>query len=131
MNSSLCFLGLAKTGLGDDKCEVIGNALCSSNLAFLSMSGNEIGDGGAAALCHGVEHNSTLKFLDLPDNQITRFGAEVIGRCVQFRAEQNFALHRVWMAGNPAGKEFMMACMVDETFGGFLSLMDFIHFCVR
>lgn len=132
MNSSLCCLGLAETGLGDDECEVIGNALSSSNLSFLSMFGNEVGNKGAVALCRGVEHrDSTLKFLDLSDNHITRFGAAGIGQCVQSRAEQDFALRRGWMAGNPAGKECMTACMVDETFGGFLSLKDFIHFCVQ
>ena len=125
--SGLRGLGLSFTGLGDAECQVIGDALASDRccLSVLLIGGNEISDKGAAALCSGLEKNTSLKFVNLANNHIGSAGAERIGRCLEYHEKQGSPLRQVWMEGNPANPEVYTGCMVNGQID-FWSVTDFM-----
>ena len=112
-----CLL-LGSTQLGDEECEVIGEALtydrCS--LVYFYLNGNRVTDEGAAALCSGLERNSSVKYVDVSDNKITNVGAERIRRCTELRAERGLPI-QVWMEGNPADPSAYNNCMINRVSG--------------
>ena len=117
-SAGLKFLGLGESGLGDDECGVIADALAKNtgSIVFLELGGNRISDGGAVALASGLEQNIAVQFLDLSRNQIGTSGAAAIARCVQVREQKECRLRRLWMAGNKVDASQLEGCMVDGVF---------------
>ena len=116
--SSLRFVDLGETGLGDAECDVIGTALTSDkcSLTFLGVTVNQISDVGVERLCSGLERNSTVQYIDLSDNQISNDGVERIGKCVELRAQQGCPILQVWLGENHADAAMLTGCMVDGQF---------------
>lgn len=132
--SSLHVLSLGRTGLGYRECEAISTALSqhgSTQLILLQLSHNKIGDEGVVVLCHGLATNITLKYMDLSYNLISSEGAQAMRHCLEFRVQQGFSLERVWMGGNPAGRDCLSGCMMNSVFPDFLSVTDAIKFCTQ
>ena len=121
-------LSLAKTGLADMECEVIGQALASAqcSMSILRLGENTISDEGAGMLCSGLEKNTSILYLDLSYNEISNAGARRIGQCLDHRAEQGVPLQQVWMEGNPAEPEAYSDCMVNASLY-IWSMVDFMN----
>ena len=116
--SSLRFVDLSVTGLGDEECDVIGTALISDKcyLTFLGVAGNQISDVGVERLCSGLERNSTVQYIDLARNEISNDGVKRIGRCVESRAQQGCPILQVWLKENCADAAMLTGYMVDGQF---------------
>ena len=50
------------------------NRLNNPNVEYLSLRSNEIDDEKLASLCETLQNNTTLRFLELCDNLITKEG---------------------------------------------------------
>ncbi|KAF0688663.1 Aste57867_19733 [Aphanomyces stellatus] len=63
---------------GDTRCGDIAHAIAQSQVTFVDLSHNHIGDVGATQLAHGLQRSRMLRHLVLDHNSITAKGASVL-----------------------------------------------------
>ena len=82
---------------GDVEVEALAPGLhhCST-LKYLYLPNNNISDGGAVALAQALHHNSTLQVLDLSNNNISDGGAVAIAQALH----HNSTLERLCLSNN-------------------------------
>ncbi len=119
-NESIRKIDLSSSGISDAGAGALSRALCSNeSVVGLNLSNilttpavmgwerhhhnkdNTIGDQGAAAFARALKENSTLRWLDLSDNQITAKGAALLAKALK----SNHTLLWLKLKGNPIGHE--------------------------
>jgi Leucine Rich repeat len=96
-------LYLTSYGIDSEQAKQIANELAANTtLKFLDLSDNEVGELGAPAIAHALTKNRTLTRLDLDDNGIGNVGSVTIAMALL----QNMSLQTLFLCGNgidPAG----------------------------
>ena len=86
-NTSLVHLNLSSTGLvaTEDTAQALTTMFrVSKTIKHLDLSGNWIfSDSGAYVVCQGLQHNTTLVYLNLSCTRITDKGAEYIAQAIE------------------------------------------------
>ena len=87
-NTSLVHLNLSNTGLvaTEDTAQTLTTMLrVNKTLTHLNFSGNwKFSDSGAYCVCQGLQHNTTLVYLNLFNTALTDKGAEYIARAIEY-----------------------------------------------
>ena len=86
-NTSLVHLNLSYTGLvaTEDTAQALTTMFrVSKTIKHLDLSGNwKFSDSGAYVVCQGLQHNTTLVYLNLSCTRITDKGAEYIAQAIE------------------------------------------------
>ena len=117
-SQGLKYIGLGRTGLGDEECRVLQAALSanSGSLTFISLGRNHITSEGATALAQGLEKNTSVRLVNLSHNEIDGDGAKALVQCMRVRELGGSSLQSVWMAGNKCDASHFGGCVVNSAF---------------
>jgi hypothetical protein len=98
---TLAELGLHGCPLGDDEARLLRVALCNiPNLKSLLVTGGTLGSAGLAELAPALYHNTSIKVLDMSDNNLNNMKAAEILRDIIRRNKSITTLH---LSGTPLG----------------------------
>ena len=105
------FCRLSGNNIGDAGAAAIANAIAvNASLKSLELFGNQIGDAGAAAIANAIAVNASLKILALEGNKIGDAGAAAIANAIAVNASLKLETFYVDDAilGNP---QLVAACL--------------------
>ena len=100
-NSTLVEASFYKRLIGNHGALVLSGALrTNTTVRVLDLTDNDVGNAGAIALASILCHNRSLEMVDLYKNNIRTKGAAALARSLQ----QHTTLKTLWLASNPIGE---------------------------